>query len=70
MVRQGNEIKVVIPQVGQPLSEYETLAFEHHFVQAMDGPLQKENLQLAIAYCKAHPLWKLSLQTHKLLQIP
>ncbi|MEI8168270.1 MAG: 7-carboxy-7-deazaguanine synthase [Rhodoferax sp.] len=70
VVLQGNEIKVVIPQMGQPLSEYEALAFEHHFVQAMDGPLQKENLQLAIAYCKAHPLWKLSLQTHKLLQIP
>jgi 7-carboxy-7-deazaguanine synthase (Cx14CxxC type) len=70
VARQGNEIKVVIPQVDQPLSEYESLAFEHHFVQAMDGPLQQENLQLAIAYCKAHPQWKLSLQTHKLLQIP
>ena len=70
VVRQGNEIKVVIPQVGQPLSEYESLAFDHYFVQAMDGPLQKENLQLAIAYCKAHPQWKLSVQTHKLLQIP
>ena len=70
VVRQGNEIKVVIPQPGQPLSEYELLAFDHYFVQAMDGPLQKENLQLAIAYCKAHPQWKLSVQTHKLLQIP
>ena len=70
VVRQGNEIKVVIPQVGQPLSEYETLDFEHYFVQAMDGPLQQDNLKLAIAYCKAHPQWKLSVQTHKLLQIP
>jgi 7-carboxy-7-deazaguanine synthase len=70
VVRRGNEIKVVIPQDGQPLSEYESLDFEHHFVQAMDGPLQKENLQRAIAFCKAHPTWKLSLQTHKLLQIP
>ncbi len=70
VVRQGNEIKVVIPQVGQPLSEYETLDFEHYFVQAMDGPLQQENLKLAIAYCKSHPQWKLSVQTHKLLQIP
>ena len=70
VVRQGNEIKVVIPQAGQPLSEYETLAFEHYFVQAMDGPLQQDNLKLAIAYCKAHPQWKLSVQTHKLLQIP
>jgi len=70
VVRQGNEIKVVIPQAGQPLIEYAALDFEHYFVQAMDGPLQATNLALAIDYCKAHPQWKLSVQTHKLLQIP
>jgi 7-carboxy-7-deazaguanine synthase len=70
VVRRGDEIKVVIPQAGQLLEEYATLAFEHHFVQAMDGPLQATNQRLAIDYCKAHPQWKLSLQTHKLLQIP
>lgn len=70
VVRQGNEIKVVIPQPGQPLEEYAALDFDHHFVQAMDGPLQATNLRLAIDYCKAHPLWNLSVQTHKLLQIP
>ena len=70
VVQQGNEIKVVIPQAGQPLEEYAALAFEHHFVQAMDGPLQATNQRVAIDYCKSHPQWKLSLQTHKLLQIP
>jgi 7-carboxy-7-deazaguanine synthase len=70
VVLKGSELKVVIPQLGQPLSEYAALDFEHHFVQAMDGPLQAENLRLAIDYCKAHPKWKLSVQTHKLLQIP
>ena len=70
VARAGNEIKVVIPQAGQPLEEYAALPFEHHFVQAMDGPLQATNQRLAIDYCKAHPQWKLSLQTHKLLQIP
>ncbi|MFZ3082909.1 7-carboxy-7-deazaguanine synthase [Rhodoferax ferrireducens] len=70
VVRAGNEIKVVIPQAGQVLDDYASLAFDHYFVQAMDGPLQKENLRMAIDYCKAHPQWKLSLQTHKLLQIP
>lgn len=70
LVHKGNEIKVVIPQIGQPMSEYESLDFDHYFVQAMDGPRQHENLRLAIAYCKAHPKWKLSVQTHKLLQIP
>ena len=70
LVRSGHEIKVVIPQTGQALDDYAALAFAHHFVQAMDGPLQKDNLRLAIDYCKSHPQWKLSLQTHKLLQIP
>ncbi len=70
LVRQGSEIKVVIPQADQPMEEYAALAFEHHFVQAMDGPKQAENLLLAIDYCKKNPKWKLSVQTHKLLQIP
>lgn len=70
VVRRGNEIKVVIPQADQPLEEYASLDFEHHFVQAMDGPQREENIRLAIAYCKANPKWKLSVQTHKLLQIP
>lgn len=70
LVRKGHEIKVVIPQLGQAMNEYASLDFEHHFVQAMDGPNLEENLRLAIAYCKDHPKWKLSVQTHKLLQIP
>lgn len=70
VVKKGDELKVVIPQVGQDLKAYEALAFTHHYLQAMDGPLLQENLRIAIAYCKAHPKWKLSLQTHKLLQIP
>jgi organic radical activating enzyme len=36
----------------------------------MDGPAQAENIQAAIAYCIAHPRWRLSLQTHKLTGIP
>jgi 7-carboxy-7-deazaguanine synthase (Cx14CxxC type) len=70
VVRRGQEIKVVIPQAGQDLAVYQGLDFEHFFVQAMDGPQQAQNLLLAIDTCKRHPQWKLSLQTHKLLQIP
>jgi 7-carboxy-7-deazaguanine synthase (Cx14CxxC type) len=69
-VRAGSELKVVIPQAGQNLSEYETLAFRHFFVQPMDGPELERNTKLAIDVCKQNPKWKLSLQTHKLLQIP
>jgi 7-carboxy-7-deazaguanine synthase len=69
-VRQGNELKVVIPQQNQTLAAYESLAFEHFYLQPMDGPDAEHNTQLAIDLCKKNPQWKLSLQTHKLLQIP
>lgn len=68
--RTGNELKVVIPQQGQSLAEYEQLDFEHFYLQPMDGPDKARNTQLAIETCKNNPKWKLSIQTHKLLQIP
>ncbi|USX17741.1 7-carboxy-7-deazaguanine synthase [Oxalobacteraceae bacterium OTU3REALA1] len=70
VVTRGSEIKVVIPQTGQDLAAYEQLDFENFYVQAMDGPLAEFNTKLAIETCKRNPKWKLSLQTHKLLQIP
>lgn len=70
VVTRGSEIKVVIPQAGQDLAAYEQLDFENFYVQAMDGPLAEFNTKLAIETCKRNPKWKLSLQTHKLLQIP
>ena len=70
VVRKGNELKVVIPQLGQTLVAYEALEFDNFFVQPMDGPDLTKNTQLAIDVCKRNPKWMLSLQTHKLLQIP
>jgi 7-carboxy-7-deazaguanine synthase len=69
-VRKGNELKVVIPQQGQRLADYEALDFEHFYLQPMDGPEAARNTRLAIETCKNNPKWKLSIQTHKLLQIP
>jgi 7-carboxy-7-deazaguanine synthase (Cx14CxxC type) len=69
-VVKGSELKVVIPQAGQNLADYELLSFEHFYLQAMDGPDVAANTRLAIETCKSNPRWKLSLQTHKLLQIP
>ena len=70
VVQRGDEIKVVIPQAGQDLADYQQLDFANYFVQPMDGPLAAFNTQLAIDTCRRNPQWKLSLQTHKLLQIP
>lgn len=68
--RRGNELKVVIPQIGQEPTQFDTLAFDNFYVQPMDGLLKEQNTRFAIDFCKRHPRWKLSLQTHKLLQIP
>lgn len=65
--RSGNELKLVYPQTGARPEEFESLAFEHFFLQPMDGPRGDENTRLAIEYCMSHPRWRLSVQTHKIL---
>ena len=66
----GDELKLVYPQPAAPPEAYAGLAFAHFYLQPMAGPEVAANTQKAIAYCKAHPGWRLSLQTHKLLGIP
>ena len=66
----GDELKLVFPQAGLDPARFEGLAFRYFFLQPMDGPDLEENTKAAIAYCLAHPKWRLSLQTHKLLGIP
>ncbi len=66
----GHELKLVYPQDGVDPASFEKLAFAHFSLQPMDGPAREENTELAIQYCLAHPKWRLSLQTHKLLGIP
>jgi len=65
----GNELKLVFPQEEAPPERFESLAFEHFFLQPMDGPDIERNTRLALDYCLAHPRWRLSLQTHKMLGI-
>ncbi|HBA43725.1 MAG TPA: 7-carboxy-7-deazaguanine synthase, partial [Alphaproteobacteria bacterium] len=36
----------------------------------MDNARQQENTAKAAAYCRDHPQWRLSLQTHKFIGIP
>jgi 7-carboxy-7-deazaguanine synthase (Cx14CxxC type) len=66
----GDELKLVFPQDGGRPERYEGLRFGHFFVQPMDGPHLERNTKAAIDYCRQHPRWQLSLQTHKLLGIP
>ncbi|MEY3980930.1 MAG: 7-carboxy-7-deazaguanine synthase [Pseudomonadota bacterium] len=70
IVERGNEIKVVVPQTGQDLAAFEQMHFQHYFLQPMDGPDKQHNTELAISICKQRPRWRLSVQMHKLLQLP
>ena len=66
----GQELKLVFPQPLADPARFEHLDFERFLLQPMDGPQRVENTQAAIAYCLAHPRWRLSVQTHKYLGIP
>jgi 7-carboxy-7-deazaguanine synthase len=66
---QGDELKLVYPQPDAPPERFAALAFRHFFLQPMDSPQRAHNTEAAIAYCLAHPQWRLSLQTHKLIGI-
>ena len=65
----GQELKLVYPQEGAPPDRYAGLVFDHFFLQPMDGPEREANTRAATDYCLAHPQWRLSLQTHKLIGI-
>jgi 7-carboxy-7-deazaguanine synthase (Cx14CxxC type) len=70
VIRAGDELKLVYPQERGGPERYRALDFRHFFLQPMDGPELAHNTRLAVQYCLAHPEWRLSLQTHKLLGIP
>lgn len=73
VIQRIDELKVV--HTGQALSFYEEMPIEHpecRYLQPCDegDPVRNaENFARAVDYIKAHPVWKLSLQTHKLTGI-
>ncbi len=69
ILKRGDELKLIFPQAGAEPDKYTGQAFRHFFLQPMDNAAKPANTQSAAAYCLAHPQWRLSLQTHKLLGI-
>jgi 7-carboxy-7-deazaguanine synthase (Cx14CxxC type) len=65
----GQELKLVYPQPGVDPARFEGLDFTRFLLQPMDGPDRIANTEAAIAYCLAHPRWRLSVQTHKYIGI-
>jgi 7-carboxy-7-deazaguanine synthase (Cx14CxxC type) len=70
VLTRGHELKLVYPQPSLLPDTVAAFTFTHRFLQPMDGPDQEKNTEAAVRYCKSHPEWRLSLQTHKLIGIP
>ena len=68
--RSGNELKLVWPQKGVDPESFASWDFDHFLIQPMDCADGEAALAASIDYVKAHPNWRLSLQTHKLLGLP
>ena len=74
IVLQANELKLVVPQVGHDalenlMSRFEKMDYRNRFLQPMDGPNVKSNTELAVGLCQKRPMWRLSIQSHKLIGI-
>ena len=69
--RSGDELKLVYPQDRLWPEEVQAFDFTHFLLQPLDdGSGDADHLQASIDYCLAHPKWRLSLQTHKLIGLP
>lgn len=70
VLTSGHELKLVYPQPGAEPERFVHLDFQHFFLQPMDGPQAAQHTRLTLDYCLRNPHWRLSLQTHKILNIP
>ena len=70
ILKKGNEVKFVYPQKNIDPQIFIGYEFDHFYLQPMDGLELNKNIKLCVQYCKENPIWKLSLQTHKILHIP
>jgi 7-carboxy-7-deazaguanine synthase len=70
--RSGHELKLVWPQSGFSLADMQamqSMPFSYHRLQPLDDVLQKRNTEICIDLCLQQPVWKLSMQTHKVTGI-
>jgi organic radical activating enzyme len=86
VLREGDELKVVYPAYDPAAFEQArgSLAFDHWYLQAQASVSSSEGAPLPVgttrldpelmrqvaAYCVGHPQWKLSVQLHKVVDIP
>ncbi len=67
--KTGHELKLVYPQPGLLPKDVPINGFEHYLLQPMDNVRHRLNTIEAIEICQSNPEWRLSVQTHKILEI-
>ena len=65
-----NELKLVYPQKDINPKDHESLKFDHFYIQPLDNNNKNSNVIESKKFVKLNPLWKLSIQYHKVLGIP
>ena len=71
VLKRCDELKVVY--LGQDLAQYDEIQAKHRFLQPCfveDLEQRKANMQACVEAVKSHPNWRLSLQIHRVLNIP
>jgi len=71
VLKRCDELKVVY--LGQDLAQYDEIQARHRFLQPCfveDLKQRKANLQACVEAVKNYPNWRLSLQIHRVLNIP
>ena len=70
VVSSGDELKLVYPQpeAGAQPERFVNMTFQHFFLQPKDEA-GRDHQPATVAYCLAHPQWRVSLQTHKIMGI-
>ncbi len=69
VLKTGDEVKVIFPQIGLDLNLIKKMNFNFFFLQPMDGYKRQVNVWNTINYCKSHKPWFPSFQIHKTLNI-
>ena len=70
IIKSGDELKFVYPQIDFEPQQFEKFSFNHFFIQPMDGNNYNENKIKSKDFVKNNRQWKISLQTHKILGFP
>lgn len=71
VVKRCDELKVVY--LGQDLSQYDDIEAKQRFLQPCFCEYEKQrqaNMKACVEAVKSHPVWRLSLQIHRVLNIP